>query len=371
MSTAPVITIFVRHADGCKESGNEFSKRCSCRKHLRWTLNGKQYRKQAGTRSWAEAESVKRNMEDQLSGRAPSATVDAKTTNEALALFLQAKELEGITAPRMATYRTQLHRFVDYAAAKGIIMLSGLTPDLSVDYCATMRVSNSTKHLYLKMLSTFLGYCYDAKWLDRRPKMPRVALDTVETEPLTSDEYTRLLAVVTVPKVRALIQLMRHSGLAVRDAATLERSEVTDCGAFYRVTTDRQKTGTHVSVPIPRAVGDEILAVAGEQYIFDHSGNNDRSFAKYYGTRIAIAFESAGLNDGGFMKSHRLRDTFAVELLSKGVPMEEVSKLLGHGSIRTTEMHYARWVKGRQDRLDSLVIGTWAAPVTGRKSRAT
>ena len=32
------------------------------------------------------------------------------------------------------------------------------------------------------------------------------------------------------------------------------------------------------------------------------------------------------------MKSHTgSRDTFAVELLRKGIPMEEVSKLLGHG----------------------------------------
>jgi site-specific recombinase XerD len=34
------------------------------------------------------------------------------------------------------------------------------------------------------------------------------------------------------------------------------------------------------------------------------------------------------------MLSHRLRDTFAVDLLEKGVPLEEVSKLLGHESIR-------------------------------------
>ena len=30
-----------------------------------------------------------------------------------------------------------------------------------------------------------------------------------------------------------------------------------------------------------------------------------------------------------------------------------------HESIKTTEKSYARWVKGRQDRLDSLVMATW------------
>jgi site-specific recombinase XerD len=52
-----------------------------------------------------------------------------------------------------------------------------------------------------------------------------------------------------------------------------------------------------------------------------------------------------------------------VDLLEKGAPLEEVSKLLGHESIKT-ERHYAKWVKGRQDRLDSLVAGTWKTQQT-------
>jgi integrase/recombinase XerD len=62
------------------------------------------------------------------------------------------------------------------------------------------------------------------------------------------------------------------------------------------------------------------------------------------------------------MRSHRLRDTFAVDLLEKGVPLEEVSKLLGHTSIKTIEKSYAAWVQGRQDRFDALVAGTWKSP---------
>jgi hypothetical protein len=59
-----------------------------------------------------------------------------------------------------------------------------------------------------------------------------------------------------------------------------------------------------------------------------------------------------------------------VEWLKEGIPLEEVSKLLGHASIRTTEKHYAPWVKSRQDRLDDLVMATWesgsAAPAPCR-----
>ena len=67
MST--VVTIFVRHADGCKYKGDEFTKRCACKKHLRWTHNGTQYRKATGARGWVEAEEAKRSLEDQLAGR--------------------------------------------------------------------------------------------------------------------------------------------------------------------------------------------------------------------------------------------------------------------------------------------------------------
>jgi integrase len=52
----------------------------------------------------------------------------------------------------------------------------------------------------------------------------------------------------------------------------------------------------------------------------------------------------------------------------KGAPIEEVSKALGHDSIRTTEKHYAKWVKARQDRLDAVIAATWTK--RGKKAKA-
>ena len=52
---------------------------------------------------------------------------------------------------------------------------------------------------------------------------------------------------------------------------------------------------------------------------------------------------------------HRFRDTFAVSLLLKGVSLDNVSKLLGHSSIKITERHYAPWVKARQEQLEAEV----------------
>jgi Phage integrase family len=53
--------------------------------------------------------------------------------------------------------------------------------------------------------------------------------------------------------------------------------------------------------------------------------------------------------------SHMLRDTFAIENLLAGVPLDQVSVLLGHASIKTTERHYAPWVRARQEQLEQSV----------------
>jgi integrase len=52
---------------------------------------------------------------------------------------------------------------------------------------------------------------------------------------------------------------------------------------------------------------------------------------------------------------------FSVDLLSKSVPIDVVSKLLGHTSIKTTEKQYAPWVRSRQMKLEEAVRATWAS----------
>jgi integrase/recombinase XerD len=63
----------------------------------------------------------------------------------------------------------------------------------------------------------------------------------------------------------------------------------------------------------------------------------------------------AGIPDGHF---HQLRDTFAVRLLEKGVPLETVAVLLGN-TVQVCQKHYAPWVKSRQVKLEEAVKATW------------
>jgi integrase len=57
--------------------------------------------------------------------------------------------------------------------------------------------------------------------------------------------------------------------------------------------------------------------------------------------------------------AHRFRDTFAVELLLSGVPIERLSVLLGHQSARITERHYSPWVRSRQEQLEADLQHAW------------
>jgi integrase/recombinase XerD len=380
---APIITIFVRHSDGCKYAGDEFCKRCNCRKHLRWTQNGVQYRRTAGTRSWEGAEEQKRRLEDQLAGRIPTAveTATGQTVDAAVKLFLQDKTTQGLSSGVLGKYSRELARLRSYCESAGTFTVQTITKELLTGYCATwteLYPSTNTRAKVRERCRSFLRYCFEAQWLPRVPTLPKIKVDEPPTMPLTAQEYKRLLGAIsaTFPdterqaKVRALIQLMRWSGLAIVDALTLERAEIQwdKSKKVHRIVTARQKTGTHVSVPIPANVARELLAVlnGNERYVF-WSGEGEKqritkSWTKYM---IAPVFKAAKIECEGNMKSHRLRDTFAVDLLEKGVPLEEVSKLLGHESIKTTEKSYAKWVKGRQDRLDSLVMATWRTQPQG------
>lgn len=375
---APLISIFVRHSADCKYAGDEFCKRCNCRKHLRWTQNGKQYRKKAGTRSWASAEEAKRRLEDQLAGRLPTvATSAGQPLSAAIDIFIQDKKNEGVTGGVIGKYTRELARLRIYCERQGVYVVQGITTELLTGYAATwadLYPASLTRSKVRERLRTFLRYAYQAQWLPRVLQVSKVKVEQAPTLPLTDKQYEKLLDTCYATfagntqrrdRVHALIQLMRWSGLAIMDASTLKRAEIIRDGGkngFYRIVTSREKTGTHVSVPIPTYVAQELLSVmnGNTEYVFWSGAGEEDSQTKLWAKHLSRVFEDAEIEKtGSNMVSHRLRDTFAVDLLQKGVPLEEVSKLLGHTSIKTTERSYAKWVKGRQDRLDSLVTRTW------------
>jgi integrase len=337
-------------------------------------MDGKQYRRKTGTRSWAAAEQVKADLVAQLSGKQTAEQQSARSLESAIEVFLQDKKNQGVTTKVLGKYMRELARLKEFCVGRNVLIVTGLDKELLTAFASTWEAAypaSSTRSRVRERLSTFLRYCFEAEWLRRKPRLSPIKVEDSPTMPLTLEEYKHLLDTTYATfadepgrgeKVRALLQLMRWSGLAIRDALTLKRSEFVydEAKQLYRIVTSRQKTGTDVSVPIPLDVAEQLLAVlnGNTRYVFWSGNGEEESATKNMAKHMARLFDDAGIK-GGHMRSHRLRDTFACELLQAGVPLEEVSKLLGHTSIKTTERAYGAWVKGRQDRLDALVTATW------------
>lgn len=369
MTTIPVVTIFVRHAADCKYRDDETYKQCKCRKHLRYFMNGKQRRVKAGTRSWVAAEAKKRELEDQLAGRPPQEGAEAVTLtlDKAVEVFSAKKKAEGISARVLARYDLLLTRLRTFSELHGhFTPARALTFENLIAFRGTWHAdwqSSYTRKVMQFHLVHFLHTAHDAGWIAKVPRLSPIKADSPETLPLTDAEYKQLLKHAT-GKTRTVIQLMRWSGLAVRDASTLKRADVVKEGRNYKIIRKRTKTGTPLYIPIPPNVGKEVLSVMNGNPVYvswtpRDAESSERMYALIMSQYIAKVFKAAGVESEGHMISHRLRATFAVDLLQKGVPLEHVSKLLGHTSVTTTEKHYAKWVKGRQVLLDNLVSATW------------
>lgn len=321
-------------------------------------------------------------MEDRYAVAAGIKSPDSQNEDQTITLvksvelFQTAKSNEGVGADVLKKYERETARFLNFMLTRGVIFPWDINGEDLVEYQATWHKqypSSSTRSRVLTRARAFGRFCYEHGWLEKPLKFSKVRISKVRTLPLDKAQYAALLASVQevypddarkAQRVRGMIQLMRWSGLAIIDAVGMGRDSLTwdKAKKIHQVRTARQKTRTEVYVPLPKDVAGEVVAVPNDnrKYLFWNTGTGTlRSAVTNWQHDLRAVFRKAGMPNG---HPHQLRDTFAVELLVAGVPLEEVSKLLGHDSIKTTEKHYAPWVKSRQDRLDALVSATWAVP---------
>src|ERR1700690_1814766 len=130
----PLISIIVRHSEGCKYKDERTYKRCDCKKWLEYFHRGKQHRVPAKTRSWAIAEEVKRTLEEQFkSGITAPAVATASagrvTLKDKVALFITGKEGENVSVAVLRKYRYELPRFEAFLSKRSKFYPSDITLD--------------------------------------------------------------------------------------------------------------------------------------------------------------------------------------------------------------------------------------------------
>ena len=250
-------------------------------------------------------------------------------------------------------YETVFRSLSHWADANGLSVLEDLDESAIRTWMKGWTCRPTTTRQRLTQMKKFFGFAVERGWA---PRSPMAALrpprgDASPTMPLTVPEMRALLAASEQrPKERGLILLMRYSGLAIGDAVTLSREAVVGTELTLR----RAKTGELVMVDLPHMVVRAILPIRGPSPDFFWWSGHGRPVtrAKFWRSRLGDVAARAGVS--GF-HPHRLRDTFAVSLLTAGVSIEDVSSLLGHSSIQTTERHYAPWDRRRRDRLTRVV----------------
>ena len=184
-------------------------------------------------------------------------------------------------------------------------------------------------------------------WIDNSPAKhlrPPIVKDR-PTLPFSREEMARILE--HARESRVFVMTMRYTGMRISDTAMLQASALNGNKVFLYT----QKTGVPVYVPIPGYVVNELASIrpVGGYLFLRGESTRLETCTDLWRRQLARVFKDAKINNA---HPHWFRDTFAVELLLAGVPIEHVSVLLGHASVKITEKHYAPWVKTRQEKLE-------------------
>ena len=169
----------------------------------------------------------------------------------------------------------------------------------------------------------------------------RFHIEPVNRGFLTDEEILLIankdLGISRLELVRDIFIFSCFTGLAYIDVSNLTPDHIVTLGDKQWIMIQRQKTSVETNVlllDIPKAI---IAKYGGKTYrngkLFPMLTNQKtnsylKEIADICGIKKNLTF-------------HLARHTFATMSLSKGVPMESVSKMLGHTNIRTTQI-YAR-----------------------------
>lgn len=326
-----------------------------------------------GTADWGAAQKIVLDWE--AGGRrayAPTSVQNADeriTVSAACKAFVDDAVARNLSDGWIGKYRLLRRELEEFSEARGIHHLVDLDLAALSAFRASWKMAPLSASKKLERLRSLFSFAEHRGWVSSNPakaiKSPRVS--ERPTMPFTHEEMTRILAaaaarVETVHangkenarRIRALILLLRYSGLRLGDAVRVSTEMLVDGKLRLRTA----KTGTHVCCPLPDFVVKELDATprTSERFWFWSGYSKAKSVSSNWGDLLRKVFDDAGLPAG---HAHRFRDTFAVDLLLAGVPIERVSALLGHSSIRITEKHYAPWVVARQEQAEADVRRAW------------
>lgn len=265
----------------------------------------------------------------------------------------QMKELIGLdvvksTHTKFETVLSKLESFLKENFKRSEILLKELDHKFISDFEYFLKthekIGHNTSMKYIRNLKKVMNMAISNDWLNKNPfgnfkcsnkKVIRAILTPAELNSLSQKEFT----IERLIEVRDIFLFCCYTGYAFVDVEKLTKNDVVigiDGGKW--IYTNRQKTGTSSNVPLlPPAV--EILEKYADHPYCENKGkllpvkSNQKMNA--YLKEVADLCE---INKP--LTMHIARHTFATTVtLSNGVPIETVSKLLGHTKLATTQIY--------------------------------
>lgn len=205
------------------------------------------------------------------------------------------------------------------------------------------QIGNNAVMKHLQRLRKMITLSYNMEWIDHDPfRKFKQKLIPTHRGYLTAQELERLEVLAIDSKrlktVRDLFVFSCYTGISYTDLMVLTKESLVVSMDTYWIVTKRQKNGNPVKIPLLNKALDLI-----KSYMSDKgSVINNTLFPRISNQKMnAYLKEIAPL--AGIQKNltfHMARHTFATTVtLTNGVPIETISKMLGHTRLATTQIY--------------------------------
>ena len=295
--------------------------------------------------------------------------------NDQIEALVKTEEYSPGTLERYKTSLSHTKEFMKWKFNISDINIKDIDLAFVTDYDFYLRTvrkcSNNTTVKYIKNFKKIIQICLDNRWIVESPFVKyKGKIKEVERDFLTESEietiYNKKFHCERLIQVRDIFIFCCFTGLAYIDVKQLTSDHIgIGIDGNKWIFKNRQKTDTSSKIPLlpipeqimakyashPKCINEEtILPVLSNQKM--------NSYLKEIGDVCGIKTE---------LTFHLARHSFATSItLTNGVPIESVSKMLGHTNIRTTQ-HYAK-VVDRKVSDDMAILKQKLAPQLVAKS---
>lgn len=264
------------------------------------------------------------------------------TPDDILPSFLTAKEVEGCSPKTLEYYRNTLSMMNDVLSKPYTQIDSDDLRRYLNNYERERGASKVTIDNIRRIMSSFFSWLEDEDYIVKSPvrRIHKVKTAAVAKEVLSDEDLVVLRDNCNTKRDLAIVELLSSTGMRIGELVRLNKKDIN----FY----ERECIVTGKGNKQRPVYFDAKTKLHLKRYLDSRCDSNPALFVSLKGKpkRVTIGavemrLRKLGLTTGvGRVHPHKFRRTLATHAIDKGMPIEQVQKLLGHAKIDTT-MHYA------------------------------